>query len=325
MSTTYSGKLLLGATGYIGSQYLVHLKGQYPNVHVTALVRNATDARKLALAQLNPNITVLEGTLDDDALIREHASKSDIVISTAIGYHEPSMRAALAGLEEVSKQRPGNPPLFPRLGIWSFQRSFYGPNDVPEGNIVVGINKEIIAIGERKESPIKTMILFHSWVYGIGNGVQKITAALRPSFNFAKVAGHAVTLGRGLNQFSTIHVKDVANSMIAMIRGALDGTAGTGVQGLYFAGDEFETSPSVKQIQDEIGNVLYELGLVSTPGSQPISLTSPLAQTLPERNAYVIPEKLKKLGVEFVKTKKLTVLQSLRDEVRLAVKEGAWA
>ncbi|KAF8665814.1 hypothetical protein AX16_000257 [Volvariella volvacea WC 439] len=337
MSATYSGKLfLLGATGYIGSQFLIHLKDQYPNIHVIALVRNATEERKVALAQSNPNITVVEGSIDDDTIVREQASKVDIIVNAGNAQHESSIRDHCTGWSGRSFQTTPRKSSHLYSRIWMCATKYidatFSPNDVPKDNIMIEISNEIIAVGERKENPIKTMIILPSWVYGIGDGVQKITLGLRMYLNFSKAAGYAITFGRGLNQSSSIHIKDVANSMITMIKGALDGTAGTGAQGLYFAGDEFETSPSLKEVQDEIGNVLYELGLVSQPGSQSIPLSSPLAQSLPgpvlrifSGNSYGVAEKLKKLGIEFTETKSLTLLQSLRDEVKLAVKEGAWA
>ncbi|KAF8665562.1 hypothetical protein AX16_000021 [Volvariella volvacea WC 439] len=350
MSPTYSGKLfLLGATGYVGSQFLVQLREQLPNIHVVAIARNATEERRAAILQLNPNTTIVEGSLDNDAIIREQAFKVDIVVNAANGQHEPSTRAALAGLEEASKQRPGNPPIYIHTSGYAqlaneadgeaitdyatatkYIDTSYSPDDVPQDNLMVVLNKEIIAAGERKENPVKTMIIFPSWIYGIGDGIQKITLALRMWLSFAKAEGHAVTLGRGFNQTSTIHVRDVATSMIAMLKDALDGTASTGAQGLYFAGSEFETSPTLKEAQDEIGNALCELGLVTQPGSHPASPM--LAQAIPppifrvfSGNSYAVPERLKQLGVEFTETKKLSLLQSLKDEVGLAVNEGAWA
>ncbi|KAF8665608.1 hypothetical protein AX16_000064 [Volvariella volvacea WC 439] len=349
MSSTYSGKLfLLGATGYLGSQFLIQLREQFPNVHVVALVRNATEERKATLAQLNPNLTLVEGSVEDEAIIREQTSKADITMNAATADHEKSRQATFAGLEDASKQRPGNPPIYIHVSgtailsdnskgevgeisqIPKYVDTTFSVDDVPQTNMFVQANREIIAVGERKENPVKTLILLPNWIYGVGEGAQKISLPLRLYLNLAKAAGHAVTLGPGRNKLPPIHVKDVANTLVALVKGALDGTAGTGAQGLYFASGDFETAPTLKQIQDQVGDILHELGLTSEGKSKLIP--SQLAGSLPDGvfdgfagNLYAEPEKLRaQLGLEFTETKKLPFLQSLREEVKLAVKETGW-
>ncbi|KAF8665623.1 hypothetical protein AX16_000078 [Volvariella volvacea WC 439] len=348
MSTSsYSGKLfLLGGAGYVGAEFLLKLQEQYPDVYVVALLRNATVERKASLTQLYPNASVVEGSLSDTTVIREQTSQADITVNLASGGEGPFLDAILAGLEDASKQRPGNPPIYIHIsgyGILSdnvggepvkrekipkYTDSTFNINDVPPTNIHVESNKAVVAAGERKDVPIKTMILFPCWIYGVGAGPQKITLAFRFFFNLARAAGHAVTLGPGLNIIPSIHVKDIATSIVAMIRGALDGTAETGAQGVYFAGQDIETAVTLKDIMDVTGNTLYELGLVSQRGSQPAS--PQLRQSIPEDpwsifggNAYGIPERLRKLGVEFTETKKTSLLESLPEEIKIAAKEWA--
>ncbi|KAF8665723.1 hypothetical protein AX16_000172 [Volvariella volvacea WC 439] len=346
MSTSYSGKLfLLGATGYVGAEFLAHLKDQFPNIHVVALVRNATDQRKASLTRLNPNLSVVEGTSDDLELIRDQVSKADISVN-AISAGGEFIDAILSGLEDASKQRPGNPPIYLHIsgyGVLSdgadgqvvekskipkYIDSSFSLDDLPPTSANLAPNKAVVAAGERKENPVKTLILFPGWIYGIGREPQPITLAFRLYFNFAKAAGRAVTLGPGHNVLPAIHVKDVAASLIAMLRGALDGTAGTGAQGLYFAGEDFEAGASAKEIQDVVGNILYDLGLVSQSGSTPAP--PELRASIPDTlftvfggNSYAVPQRLKQLGVEFTETKNLSLVESLPEEIRIAAK--IWA
>ena len=122
---------MLGATGYLGSEFLILLARDYPDHHIRALVRNATPEKVSRLHEIHPHVTVVEGTLDDAAVIVEEVLKADIVINSASSDHWPSVKglssplvlktqwrthagfaATLDGLEKNSAARPGKPPLY---------------------------------------------------------------------------------------------------------------------------------------------------------------------------------------------------------------------
>lgn len=73
----------LGATGFLGSELLILLAKEFPNYPIFALVRNLTPERISRIHSIHPSITLVEGTLLDDTLVQEHASKADIVINSA--------------------------------------------------------------------------------------------------------------------------------------------------------------------------------------------------------------------------------------------------
>ena len=60
---------MLGASGFLGSEFLMLLARDYPDYPVRALVRNTTPEKVARLKEIYPNITIVEGTLDDAALI----------------------------------------------------------------------------------------------------------------------------------------------------------------------------------------------------------------------------------------------------------------
>ena len=120
---------ILGATGYLGSEFLILLARDYPDYPINALVRNATPEKIAQLHELHPHVTVVEGTLEDADIIIAEVQKADIVINTASSDHWPSVKgtfrsdslgrmltfclaATLDGLEKSSAARPGNPPLY---------------------------------------------------------------------------------------------------------------------------------------------------------------------------------------------------------------------
>lgn len=70
---------LLGATGYVGSELLILLAQDLPEHHVVALVRNATPERIDSLKAIHPNISVVEGTLEDAEVIEKESEVADII------------------------------------------------------------------------------------------------------------------------------------------------------------------------------------------------------------------------------------------------------
>lgn len=82
----------LGATGYLGSQFLLLLDEKLPQLQVVALLRNATPERKEQLRKVYSNISFIEGSLDDDAIIQEQVAKVDIVINCASSDHLASVQ-----------------------------------------------------------------------------------------------------------------------------------------------------------------------------------------------------------------------------------------
>ena len=86
---------LLGATGYLGSEFLILLARELPQFAVRALVRDPTPERVNRLKEIHPNISVVEGTLEDDTIIQEQIQNVDIVVNSASSDHWPSIKCTL--------------------------------------------------------------------------------------------------------------------------------------------------------------------------------------------------------------------------------------
>lgn len=78
---------LLGATGFLGSQFLTYLARDLPHLHVVALVRAPTEGKPEQLKAIYENLSIVEGTLDDDAVIQEEAARADYTINCASSDH----------------------------------------------------------------------------------------------------------------------------------------------------------------------------------------------------------------------------------------------
>lgn len=81
---------LLGATGYIGSEFLVSLGKTYSHLPVRALVRVPSDEKRSWLHAVHSNLTIIEGTLDNVETIEKEAEEADIVMNIASCDHVPS-------------------------------------------------------------------------------------------------------------------------------------------------------------------------------------------------------------------------------------------
>ncbi|KAI0692151.1 hypothetical protein BC835DRAFT_84752 [Cytidiella melzeri] len=334
---------LLGATGYLGSEFLILLAEEYPTYPVNALLRNATDARKATLHGLHPNLTVTEGGLDDEAVISEAAGKADIVINMASSDHLPSVKATLNGLEKSSATRPGNPPLYIHVsgcGIISDNARGQGPvsdkiwsdigldlKECDQTNTHLPSDIPIVAAGTRKENPVRTIIIYPSQIYGTGRGVQRTTLWLRIFLQYAKSIGYAGTWGAGLNGQHTIHIRDMADICMFVLKKALEGTADEGAEGLYFAASD--TTITYGEWARKMGDHLYEKGLIKEPGAKamPDKVVEPLGHygwSLLGGNMYGKADRLARMGWKPVWSDKVSLLESLPDAIDAHLEDMGW-
>ena len=88
----------LGATGYIGSQFLVSAKrdaalyAKLREFTLVALVRDPENAKAKQLQEVWPGVVLVKGTLDDLSIIEEQARNSALTFNAADCDHEPSIQ-----------------------------------------------------------------------------------------------------------------------------------------------------------------------------------------------------------------------------------------
>lgn len=83
----------LGATGFIGSQFLAHLGRTSHKFHVVALLRNITEEKKAKIKEIYSDISFVEGTLTDTDTIIEQVSKVKYVMNFASSDHPVSVQS----------------------------------------------------------------------------------------------------------------------------------------------------------------------------------------------------------------------------------------
>lgn len=85
---------VLGATGHLGSQFLVNLTHDpaIPQLRVVALVRKPTPETQAKLKDIYKDLEIVEGSLDDAAEIESQAEKADYVVNCASSDHLGSIQ-----------------------------------------------------------------------------------------------------------------------------------------------------------------------------------------------------------------------------------------
>ncbi|KAJ8521054.1 hypothetical protein ONZ45_g2196 [Pleurotus djamor] len=335
--TSTSTVFYLGATGFLGSQFLVDLARELPDLKITALVRAPVEEKEKQLKTIYPNLTVVEGVLEDDATIQEQAAKADIVINSASSDHIGSIKSVLAGLEKGSATRPGDPPFYLHVSgtgmlsdnvrgaqvdestITEYSDIGFDMAKALQSNMHVREDTLILAAGSRKENPVRTAIVCPGWIYGIGEGVQKTTLPVRIFLDMFKRNGRAGTWGPGHVKMNNIHVKDVSSGLMTVLKAALEGKADEGLEGIYFA---VSTEPRVSNhdLAARYGDIIHEKGLVPVGGSVPFGedVTGPLGEygwSLFGGNFYTRPDRLTKFGWKATESAKKSLLEYLPEEI----------
>ncbi|TFK76181.1 NAD(P)-binding protein [Pluteus cervinus] len=338
---------LLGATGFAGSTFLISLGKNLPQYHVVALTRGSSaaslEARTKSLKAHHPNLSVVEGTLEDEAIIRRESAKVDIVVNCASSDHLVSIRGILDGLEDRQKNT-GSSPIFIHVsgyGLISdnsrgqppgpspkvYTDIGFSPNDCPEQNPHREVDNFIIDAATRTQNSVRTLIFYPGWIYGVGEaiGLQRTTLALRIYTEMAKQFGYVGTFAAGLNGMQNIHVKDCASALLIMLQAAIDGRADVGTEGIYFGSSEQPIIPHV-EITNKIGDILHAHGTIPLSGSQPMkpehaSVLTEGAWSAMGGNLIANPQRLRKFGWEPVESRKLALMDSLPEELKVAIKE----
>ncbi|KIM42745.1 hypothetical protein M413DRAFT_444414 [Hebeloma cylindrosporum] len=337
--------LLLGATGYLGSQFLVDLGRKSLPFSVIALVRNVGEEKEAKLKKLYPNLEIIEGTLEDADKIKDLASKAKYVINSASA-HSGSVDAILAGLEKQSAVRPGDPPVYIHISGLGILTDYARGEEVDEATIPrysdVGFHLEqlpppnqalptvktvarVVAAGTRQENPIRTIIVFPGYVYGLGEGFRKSSLGYQMFLDIGESAGFAGTWGPGHNSMTNIHIKDYSNGLMMIFEAILQDKADEGAQGYYFLTSD-EPPVTFREVTQVIGDVMFSKGHYKEGGTQPLpqavtEASGDFGWALMGGNHRVDTQRLRKLGWEAKETKKVPLLESLPLELEVAIRE----
>ncbi|KAK8249835.1 putative nucleoside-diphosphate-sugar epimerase [Phyllosticta capitalensis] len=219
-----------GATGYIGGDALYAVSSKHPDWSFAALVRD--DAKAQQVKAKYPNLRIVKGTLDDYDVIKEEASKADIVIHTAdASDHEGAAKAIADGMASGhTKERPGYWLHTGGTGILTFADSDaerYGEYDpkvyddmegqheltnLPDHAFHRNVDKIVIEAGTKHADVVKSVIICPPCIYGPGRGPvwkrsRQVPTLVQKTLELKK----APIIGAGKSVWNNVHVHDLGD------------------------------------------------------------------------------------------------------------------
>ncbi|KAI9152189.1 Glyoxylase B2 [Paramyrothecium foliicola] len=297
--TTSRSLLLTGATGFVGGTVLsTFLNSQLEaikSLQITALVR--TSEQSQALADKGVASVILEGGLDDVKGLSLLASKYDIVVHCASGYHKPSALALIEGLGRRRKEHPGNVvPVYVHLTgttnicvgdatgrggkLVTFsdnqdkQSEIYeyeSQREKDDPYIQRTTDTKVVETGE--SLGIKTFTIMAPPVIGLGTGFFKNRSEQIPLLvNNAIKEGQAEWIKPGTSTSGVVHVTDLGLLIEAVVKQViLEPSLPSGKQGYFFASTGYI---EWREVAEAIAKVGHKLGLFKTDKAVLIDLSA---------------------------------------------------
>ncbi|XP_014556607.1 hypothetical protein COCVIDRAFT_26591 [Bipolaris victoriae FI3] len=244
---------ITGATGYIGGDALYAIANTYPDLEITALVRNSDKGAKVA-AQY-PKTRLVYGMLDSTDLLSEEASNADIVLHCADCDHLASAQALVAGLARSGRKsyliHTSGTGI---LAFADFEENTYGiarekvfddwdniteVTSLPDTAIHRNVDKVILGSHEASSGSIQSAIVCPPCIYGPGRGPdnkRSVQAYDMTEAILKRMKGFVV--GEGKNRWTEVHVQDLSEVFLALVTAALSpdgGKATWNQEGYYFA------------------------------------------------------------------------------------------
>ncbi|RSL87098.1 hypothetical protein CEP51_002400 [Fusarium floridanum] len=286
---------LTGATGYTGGTVPNTLVTAHPEYDITVLLRKPTKS----FLEKYPGVKVLQGDFDSTELLREAASKADIVVHHGNSDHVPAVKALITGVTE--RAQASEPAFYIHLGgtgiiaestnvgelhpkvwsdideidaIWSF------PIEAIHQDTELLIQDAWTKYGDK----LKTAVVCLPNIHGKGTGPGRAESFYVPYFYAESLKLESTFyVGSGSNMYSRVHVEDVAQVFLKLVEAAADGGKGAGWgresrrEDMYRIAEECEicfASPSEEgkenseeALGSESGDILYESNGVEGIGS----------------------------------------------------------
>ncbi|KAF2755989.1 NAD(P)-binding protein [Pseudovirgaria hyperparasitica] len=246
-----SAKIFLtGGTGYIGGDVLYTIVHTHPEYDISALVRDST--KGALFAKQYPQLRLVYGTLDDTQLLAKEAAAADIVVHCAHADHVASAEALIKGLTG----KPSGKGFLIHTGgsgilcADDLETGRYGePSDqvyddwdglsvvtsLPDSAPHRIVDKVVLA---GASDALKTAIVCPPTIYGLGRGPGNHRSIQAYSMTRTTLKrGKGVRVGKGLNNWTMVHVHDLSGLFLTLVEAAArgGGKAAWGAEGYYFA------------------------------------------------------------------------------------------
>lgn len=213
---------ITGAAGYIGGSIAARFIQE--GYQVRGLVRTAEQVERIRALGIIPVIGTLE---DRDILIRE-ARAADAVVNAASSDHRLAVEALLDGLQGSDKpfiHTSGSSVVGDDArGEWKSDKVFAEDtpvNVVPEKAARASLDKLILDAAQRG---VRAVILCNTMIYGSGLGASRDSVQIPPLVAQARKSGVARYVGKGINVWSNVHIRDVVELYLLALKKAPAGS-----------------------------------------------------------------------------------------------------
>jgi nucleoside-diphosphate-sugar epimerase len=208
-----------GASGFIGGSFAAEAVRR--GHQVRGLVRSAEKAEACAAFGIVP----VHGTLADHDLLASEASAADAVVNAASSDDRPAVDAllrALAGSGKLLLHTSGSSIVADDAGgepSGAVIDEDHLPTPTKDKAARVALDQAVLAT-----PGIRSIVLCNSLIYGDALGPEARSVQLPLLIDYAREAGRAAYIGRGLNRWSTVHIADVVNLYLLALERAPAGT-----------------------------------------------------------------------------------------------------
>jgi nucleoside-diphosphate-sugar epimerase len=268
-----------GVTGYIGGDALYAVSNTYPDLEITALVRNSDKGAKVASQYAK--IRLVYGDLDSTDLITKEAADADIVLHCADCDHVASATAIVAGLAKSQKQtyfiHTSGTGI---LGFKDFEAATYGitrekvyddwdgigeVTSIPDSALHRNVDKVVLA-AHQSSANVHTAIVCPPCIWGPGRGPDNQRSVQVYDMARAALQRHkGFVVNEGVNCWTEVHVQDLSNVYLALVTAALSPDGGKATwndKGYYFTEDgQF----SWGEVGQKLAKIMFDKKLINSP------------------------------------------------------------
>ncbi|KAF4556533.1 Hypothetical protein D9617_1g084110 [Elsinoe fawcettii] len=267
--------LLTGATDFVGGDVLYALSS-VSDLQVSCLVRHASSSD--GIRRILPAARIVVGDLDQTDLVEREAGDSDLVLNLASTSHAASAQAIANGLShatgsskywlqiagaslvsgsDIANDRYGEPP----------EASYNDQEDSAKVIELIKSNQKRVTenlVISQDPVKVKTALVVGPLIYGTGRGPGNTRSIQAPEIARNTIERkHGFVLGRGLNVWTNVHVHDLADLFVALIKAAQQGRDGIwNDKGVYHPENG---QMSFLDLDRAITEAAHKAGLIDSP------------------------------------------------------------
>ena len=199
-----------GATGYIGGSIAKTLVDEGHDV--LGLLRNSDKADALRKIGITPAL----GTLEDKVALIQYAQSSDAVINAASSDYRGTIETFIEALRGTGKTliHTSGSSVIGDDALGEYESDKIYSDDMPFTPIPIREERaslnNLVRIAGVKDG-IRTMVITPPMIYGNGLGLQAQSDQLPKLIHKSKEKGAGIYLGKGLNRWSNVHIKDLVS------------------------------------------------------------------------------------------------------------------